>query len=129
MIYDNESDCNWKIGRISTTQIDLGQYKHKMYLSIKMVVCIKQHLSNMWSSIHEKVKQHWGWVAYKRSVVYKKSVYLTNRKRYCLDFLIYYGTKREFDFTASQRAFFEIEKTTFGGLFVSWIKSETILKN
>ena len=27
-----------------------------------MVICIKQHLSNIWSSIHEKVKQHWGWV-------------------------------------------------------------------
>ena len=23
---------------------------------------VKQHLSNIWSSIHEKVKQHWGWV-------------------------------------------------------------------
>ena len=31
-----------------------------MCLSIMMVVCIKQHLSNIWNSIHEKVKQHWG---------------------------------------------------------------------
>ena len=23
---------------------------------------IKQYLSKIWSSIHEKVKQHWGWV-------------------------------------------------------------------
>ena len=22
---------------------------------------IKQHLSNIWGSIHEKIKQHWGW--------------------------------------------------------------------
>ena len=27
-----------------------------------MLLCIKQHLSNIGSSIHEKVKQHWGWV-------------------------------------------------------------------
>ena len=23
--------------------------------------CIKQHLSNIWRSVHEKLKQHWGW--------------------------------------------------------------------
>ena len=39
-----------------------------------MVICIKQHLSNIWSSIHEKVKQHWGWV--EKNVAYKKNVYL-----------------------------------------------------
>ena len=27
---------------------------------------IKQHLSNTWSSIHEKVKQDWDWVEKKR---------------------------------------------------------------
>ena len=36
--------------------------KYKTLLSIIMIICIKQHLSNIWSSIHEKVKQHWGWV-------------------------------------------------------------------
>ena len=30
-------------------------------LSMVMLICIKQHLSNIWTSIHEKVKQHWGW--------------------------------------------------------------------
>ena len=35
--------------------------KHKMCLSIMMVICIKEH-PNIWSSIDEKVKQHWGWV-------------------------------------------------------------------
>ena len=38
----------------------------------------KQHLSKIWSSIYEKVKQHWGWiekiVAY--YVAYNKSVHL-----------------------------------------------------
>ena len=38
-----------------------------------MPTFIKQHLSNIWSSIHEKVKHHWGWV--QKCVVYKKSVY------------------------------------------------------
>ena len=26
-----------------------------------MFLCIKQHLSNTWSLIHEKVREHWGW--------------------------------------------------------------------
>ena len=46
--------------------------KHKMCFSIIIVICIKQHLSNMWSSIHEEFKQHLGWV--EKSVAYKKSV-------------------------------------------------------
>ena len=33
--------------------------------SLMIVVCIKQHQSNIWSSIYEKVKQHWGWVVNK----------------------------------------------------------------
>ena len=32
--------------------------KYKIYLSIMMVISIKQHLSNIWSSVHKKVKQH-----------------------------------------------------------------------
>ena len=40
--------------------------KSKMCLGIMMVICIKQHLSNILGSIHEKVKQHWGWVEEKR---------------------------------------------------------------
>ena len=38
-----------------------------------MLICIKQYLSNIWSSIHERVKQHWGWV--EKGVAYKESVY------------------------------------------------------
>ena len=45
--------------------------KYKMCLSIAMSVCIKQHFSNIWSSINEKVKQHWGWA--EKSVAYKKT--------------------------------------------------------
>ena len=36
-----------------------------------MLIYNKQHVSNIWSSIHEKVKQHWGWVV-KKSVTYKQ---------------------------------------------------------
>ena len=42
--------------------------KHKLYLSIMMAISIKQHLNNVWSSMHEKVKQDWGWVEKKRSL-------------------------------------------------------------
>ena len=31
--------------------------KYKMCLGIMMIICIKQHISNIWSSIHEKAKQ------------------------------------------------------------------------
>ena len=44
--------------------------KCKMCVTIIMAVCIKQNLSNIWSSIYENVKQHWGWV--EKSVAYKK---------------------------------------------------------
>ena len=44
--------------------------KYKMRLSIMMVICMKQYRSNIWSSINEKVKEHWDWV--EKSVSYKK---------------------------------------------------------
>ena len=31
--------------------------KYKKCLTMMMLICIKQHLSNIWSSVHEKVKQ------------------------------------------------------------------------
>ena len=34
---------------------------------------LKQHLSNIWSSVHEIVKQHWGWVE-KKALLIKKSM-------------------------------------------------------
>ena len=42
-----------------------------MCLGVMMVVSMKQHLSNIWSSIHEEVKQHWNWV--NKMVAYKKA--------------------------------------------------------
>ena len=46
--------------------------KYMKRLSMMMLICIKQHLSNIWSSVYENVNQHWGWV--EKSVAYKKSV-------------------------------------------------------
>ena len=45
--------------------------KYEMCSSKMMVICIKQNLSSVWSSIHERVKQHWGWV--KKGGTYKES--------------------------------------------------------
>ena len=59
----------WKLKKVEkkdTTQIYLGvdmgtnMLKFKICFSIMMVICIKQNLSNVWSSIHKKCKQHWG---------------------------------------------------------------------
>ena len=47
--------------------------KYKICLSIMMVLYVKQHLSNIWGSIHEIVKRHWAWV--EKSVVYKKTFF------------------------------------------------------
>ena len=47
--------------------------KYKTCLTIMMLICIKQHLNNIWSSIHKQVKQHWGWVE-KKNVAYKRGV-------------------------------------------------------
>ena len=47
--------------------------KCKMCLRMMMVVCNKQPLSNIWNSIHQKIKQHLGWVEKKAAyVAYKK---------------------------------------------------------
>ena len=49
--------------RSYTYDINKSRFKHgkkygkyKMYLSMTMIVCAKQHLSNIWNSIHEEVK-------------------------------------------------------------------------
>ena len=44
-----------------------------------MLIYVKQHLSNIWGSVHKNVKQHWGWA--EKSVAYKKSV---NKQTGCL---------------------------------------------
>ena len=42
--------------------------KHKNCLVMMMLRCIKKHLNNIWGSIYEKIKQHWGWVKKRRSL-------------------------------------------------------------
>ena len=59
-------DLNW-----SRTRPGQRYTKYKMLLSIMIVICIKKHPSNIWSSVHENVKQHWDWV--KKRVAYKKA--------------------------------------------------------
>ena len=41
-------------------------------VSVLWCLHIKQQTSNLWSSIHEKVKQHWDWVE-KEGCLYKKT--------------------------------------------------------
>ena len=56
--------------------------KYKKCLNIMMLIlCNKQHLSNIWSSVHEKVKQHWGWVEKKRCLK-KKRVFRACEKKW-----------------------------------------------
>ena len=45
---------------------DTNILKYKMGLSIMTAICIEQHQHNVWSSIHKKVKQNWGWVEKQR---------------------------------------------------------------
>ena len=46
-----------------------------------MATFIKQHLSNIWSSIDENVKQHWDWA---------ENSFACNKKWVYLDFLYIY---------------------------------------
>ena len=43
-----------------------------------VIICIKQYLSNIWSSIHEKFKQYWEWV--EKSVAYEKKACILLKK-------------------------------------------------
>ena len=45
--------------------------KHKKCFIIMILNYIKQHLSDIWSSLHEKVKQHGGWIEKKCCLVKK----------------------------------------------------------
>ena len=63
MINDNENEAG---NQKQITGYDLNRprprhgqkhTKYKICLSIMMIICIKQHISSIWSSIHEKVKQ------------------------------------------------------------------------
>ena len=55
---------NKEKNRKTRTSVRHGQKytKCKMCLSMMMVMCNKQHLSNISSWINGNIKQHWGWV-------------------------------------------------------------------
>ena len=40
-----------------------------------MSICVKQHLSNIWKSIHEKVKQRSGWAEKKAPLIKKACIW------------------------------------------------------
>ena len=45
--------------------------KYKTCLGIMMLICIEQHLSNIWSSINKKLKQHGGGIEKKGFLIKK----------------------------------------------------------
>ena len=51
------------------------KYKYKNCLSM-IFICTKQLLSNIWSSIHEKLKQHWDWFEKKALHIKKACIFL-----------------------------------------------------
>ena len=73
--------------------------KYKKYLSIMMLICIKQRVSNIWSSVHEKVMQHWDW--FKKSVAYKKV---------CNAFSGYFWKCSSYYFSSSSLKFFAVAR-------------------
>ena len=61
--HNENENKNEKIDRTDTTLADLGLDMDTNIVNIKSVEvwwCLKQHLSDIWSSIHERDKQTWG---------------------------------------------------------------------
>ena len=46
-----------------------------------MLIYIKQHLRNIWGSIQEKIKQHWGWVEKEHCFYKKEYVEIENQRK------------------------------------------------
>ena len=53
-----------------------SSYRNKIIDTNSVSVYIKQHLNNIWDSVHGKVKQHWDWVP--KSSAYKKQPVFQN---------------------------------------------------
>ena len=77
MINDNENEVgnenrSHRYGIKRPRHRDGHKYlNYKICQIIMIAICIKQHLSNITSSINEKIKQHWGWVK-KKALLIKK---------------------------------------------------------
>ena len=67
----------------------------KNCLSMMMLTYINQHQSNIWSSIHEKVQQYWGWIG--------KS--LADKKACIFKHMLYFQTNASHGFTAGNYMF------------------------
>ena len=72
----------WKKDYIDTTYRPRSRHRHKYSkckncLSMILLTCIKQHLSNIWRPIYGKVKQQWGLVG-KKGLFMKKTCILTS---------------------------------------------------
>ena len=65
MINDNENEAAKIKSRLQRYNMKRPRPRHGQKIL---------HLSNIWSSIHEEVKQHWGWVE-KKALLIKKSMY------------------------------------------------------
>ena len=53
--------------------------KYKRFVSIMKFICTKKHLSDIWGSIHEKLKKHCGWVERNDQQNEIQSAYLGNQ--------------------------------------------------
>ena len=81
-----KNECVWKWGKKGkdiSHRYDINRprswHGHKYSkcmrcLSMILLICIKQYLSNVWSSFHQKVQQHWGWVEKKHCLLKKREV-------------------------------------------------------
>ena len=50
----------YDINRPTSRHVLTYTNKNKKCLIMMMLICIKQHPTNTWGSIYEKVKEHWG---------------------------------------------------------------------
>ena len=69
--------------------------KYKMCLGIKMVICIKQHLSNIWSWIHKKLRNTDAGLK-KKALLIKKSVYYVYCQLWVCYFPLEIGPEQQF---------------------------------
>ena len=74
MISHDENEKRWHRYDIDRTRSShVYKYgKYKKCLNMMILTCIKQYLSNIWSSVYEKVKQHWSWVEKKHVIEHGK---------------------------------------------------------
>ena len=64
-LFENYSHSSSTLSSKNNNTYSKNEHKYINYescLAMTMIISIKQHLGSIWSSIHEKVKQHWGWV-------------------------------------------------------------------